>query len=79
MNHGTLSVDICADLFLDGRFTNAGLLSSGFDSKMFVDGALTNTGTVNERGNIILGGATHAGTLTNMHGATWTFRTPPTS
>jgi hypothetical protein len=73
VNHGTLSVDLCAELFVDGRFTNAGLLSSGFDSKIFVDGPFTNAGTVNERGNIILGDATHAGTLTNMHGATWTF------
>jgi hypothetical protein len=40
---------------------------------MFVDGAFTNTVTVNESGNVTLGDATHAGTLTNMHGATWTF------
>jgi hypothetical protein len=60
-------------LFLDGRFTNAGLLGAGHNSEMFVDGTFTNTGTVNERGDVTLGDATHAGTLTNMHGATWTF------
>jgi hypothetical protein len=72
-NDGTFSVGQCAELFLDGRFTNAGLLGTGHDSEMFVNGTFTNTGTVNERGDVTLGDATHAGTLLNMHGATWTF------
>jgi hypothetical protein len=73
LNDGTFSVGQCAELFLDGRFTNAGLLGAGHNSEMFVDGSFTNTGTVNERGDVTLGDTTHAGTLTNVHGATFTF------
>jgi hypothetical protein len=73
LNFGTFSLGQCAELFLDGQFTNAGLFGAGHDSEMFADGAFANTGTVNDSGDVTLGHATHAGTLTNKQGATWTF------
>jgi hypothetical protein len=73
MNNGTFSLGQSAELFLDGQFRNTGLLGAGHDSELFVNGTFINTGTVNERGDVTLGDAAHAGNLTNMHGATWTF------
>jgi hypothetical protein len=71
-NGGTFSVGQCAELFIDGQFTNAGLLGTGDRSDLIVDGAFTNAGVVDQNGNLTLGNnPSHAGTLTNERGATW--------
>ena len=70
-NGGTFSLGQRAELFTDGQFTNAGLLGTGDRSDMIVDGAFTNAGVVDQNGDLTLGDPSHAGTLTNERGATW--------
>jgi hypothetical protein len=70
-NRGVFSLGQSAELFIDGRFTNTGLIRSGERSDIIVDGAFTNAGVVDQSGDLTLGNGTHAGTLTNEQGATW--------
>ena len=73
-NGGTFSLGHSAELLIDGQFTNAGLLGTGDRSDMGVDGAFTNAGLVDQNGDITLGDPSHAGTLTNEWGATWSIK-----
>ena len=61
-------------MFIDGQFTNAGLLGTGDRSDMIVDGAFTNAGVVDQNGDVTLGDPSHAGTLINAQGATWSIK-----
>lgn len=70
-NGGTFSLGQSAELFIDGQFTNAGLLGTGDGSDMIVDGAFINAGVIDQNGDVTLGDPSHAGTLTNERGATW--------
>ncbi len=73
-NGGTLSLGQQGELFLDGQFTNKGLLGAGHGSDIVVDGAFTNAGVVDQNGDLTLGDPSHAGTLTNERGATWSIK-----
>ncbi len=70
-NGGTFSLGQRGELFIDGQFTNEGLLGAGHGSDIVVDGAFTNAGAVDQNGDLTLGDPSHAGTLTNERGATW--------
>ena len=68
---GTLSLGQLGELFLDGQFTNEGVLGSGHRSDIIVRAGFTNAGAVDQSGDLTLGNGTQAGTLINSQGATW--------
>jgi hypothetical protein len=72
-NAGTISLGSASDLFLDGIFTNTNKLNTVAGSDVWVNSAFHNTGAVRQSGDFTLG-QTHAGTVTNAAGATWSMK-----
>ncbi len=68
---GTIALGAGAQLNVDGKFNAAGALNTSIGSDVLVDSGFVNTGVVRQAGDLTLGDAGHAGTVTNAAGGVW--------
>ena len=73
---GKVTLDVGAQLNLDGAFNVKGELDTAAGSDVLVDSMLANTGMLRQSGNLTFGDASHVGALDNAAGATWAMYGP---